>query len=111
MLGIDNVIISRTGYTGADGFELCLPAVHAPALWAALMSAGDVTPAGLRARDTLRLEMGMAPFGNDIDDSVTPFEANLAWLARRRAPRRWTPSRVRRVAGPCGSSRASLRCR
>ena len=87
--GIDNVIISRTGYTGEDGFELCLPNVHAPALWAALMSAGDVTPAGLGVRDTLRLEMGMAPYGNDIDDSVTPCEANLAWLVKVTAKERF----------------------
>ena len=80
--GVENVIISRTGYTGEDGFELYFPDVHAPAIWAALMSGGDVTPAGLGARDTLRLEMGMALYGNDIDDTVTPYEANLAWLVK-----------------------------
>ncbi len=87
--GIDDVIISRTGYTGEDGFELYFPDVHAPALWAALMSGGDVTPAGLGARDTLRLEMGMALYGNDIDDSVTPYEANLAWLVKLTAKERF----------------------
>jgi aminomethyltransferase len=80
--GIDNVIISRTGYTGEDGFELYFPDAHAAHVWSALMSGGDVTPAGLGARDTLRLEMGMALYGNDIDDSVTPYEANLAWLVK-----------------------------
>jgi aminomethyltransferase len=80
--GVDDVVISRTGYTGEDGFELYFPDAHAPAMWAALMSGGDVAPAGLGARDTLRLEMGMALYGNDIDDSVTPYEANLAWLVK-----------------------------
>jgi aminomethyltransferase len=80
--GVEDVVISRTGYTGEDGFELYFPDAHAPAMWAALMSGGDVTPAGLGARDTLRLEMGMALYGNDIDDTVTPYEANLAWLVK-----------------------------
>ncbi len=80
--GVEDVIISRTGYTGEDGFELYFPDAHAKDIWAALMSAGDVTPAGLGARDTLRLEMGMALYGNDIDDTVTPDEANLAWLVK-----------------------------
>ena len=87
--GIDNVIVSRTGYTGEDGFELYFPDVQAPAMWAALMSGGDVTPAGLGARDTLRLEMGMALYGNDIDDTVTPYEANLAWLVKLTAKERF----------------------
>jgi aminomethyltransferase len=87
--GVDNVIISRTGYTGEDGFELYFPEVHAPAVWAALMAGGDVTPAGLGARDTLRLEMGMALYGNDIDDTVTPYEANLAWLVKLTAKDRF----------------------
>jgi aminomethyltransferase len=75
-------IISRTGYTGEDGFELYVPAGDAPRLWEALLATGQVTPAGLGARDTLRLEMGMALYGNDIDDTVTPYEANLAWLVK-----------------------------
>src|SRR6476646_2616971 len=76
------MIISRTGYTGEDGFELYHDVKYSTRLWDALMAAGDVTPAGLGARDTLRLEMGMALYGNDIDDSVTPLEANLAWLVK-----------------------------
>lgn len=87
--GIDGVIISRTGYTGEDGFELYFPDAHATAMWDALMSGGDVTPAGLGARDTLRLEMGMALYGNDIDDTVTPYEANLAWLVKLNAKDRF----------------------
>ena len=76
------MIISRTGYTGEDGFELYHDIKYSTELWDALMAAGDVTPAGLGARDTLRLEMGMALYGNDIDDTVTPLEANLAWLVK-----------------------------
>ncbi|HMA24089.1 MAG TPA: glycine cleavage system aminomethyltransferase GcvT [Gemmatimonadaceae bacterium] len=76
------MIISRTGYTGEDGFELYHDVRYSTRLWDALMGAGDVTPAGLGARDTLRLEMGMALYGNDIDDTVTPLEANLAWLVK-----------------------------
>jgi aminomethyltransferase len=75
-------IISRTGYTGEDGFELYLANEEAVPIWQALMGTGRVTPAGLGARDTLRLEMGMALYGNDIDDTVTPLEANLAWLVK-----------------------------
>jgi aminomethyltransferase len=76
------MIISRTGYTGEDGFELYHNVKYSDKLWDALMAAGDVTPAGLGCRDTLRLEMGMALYGNDIDDTVTPLEANLAWLVK-----------------------------
>jgi aminomethyltransferase len=76
------MIISRTGYTGEDGFELYHDVKYADKLWDALMAAGDVMPGGLGARDTLRLEMGMALYGNDIDDTVTPLEANLAWLVK-----------------------------
>jgi aminomethyltransferase len=79
--GMDT-IISRTGYTGEDGFELYFDPKHATAMWNALMAGGEVTPAGLGARDTLRLEMGMALYGNDIDDTTTPLEANLGWLVK-----------------------------
>ena len=75
-------VISRTGYTGEDGFEMYFDASHASTVWDALMATGDVTPVGLGCRDTLRLEMGMALYGNDIDDTVTPLEANLGWLVK-----------------------------
>lgn len=75
-------IISRTGYTGEDGFELYIANASAAPIWNALMATDQVTPAGLGARDSLRLEMGMALYGNDIDDTVTPLEANLAWLVK-----------------------------
>ena len=79
---IPNIIVSRTGYTGEDGFELYFPNEHAVKIWNALLATGQVTPAGLGARDTLRLEMGMALYGNDIDDTTTPLEANLGWLVK-----------------------------
>lgn len=80
--GVPGVIVSRTGYTGEDGFELYFPNPHAEKIWNALTKSGQVTPAGLGARDTLRLEMGMALYGNDLDDTVTPLEANLGWLVK-----------------------------
>jgi len=75
-------IISRTGYTGEDGFELYAPNDSAVPLWNAIANTGRVEPCGLGARDTLRLEMGMALYGNDIDDTTTPLEAGLSWLVK-----------------------------
>ena len=72
------LFVARTGYTGEDGFEIIVPQEHALALWEALQAAG-VTPAGLGARDTLRLEAGMNLYGQDMDENVTPWEANLGW--------------------------------
>jgi len=71
-------LVSRTGYTGEDGFEIALPAAEAPALWNALRAAG-VAPCGLGARDTLRLEAAMNLYGNDMTESTTPLESALAW--------------------------------
>jgi glycine cleavage system T protein (aminomethyltransferase) len=73
--------ISRTGYTGEDGFELYTRAGDTRAVWDALAARG-ARPIGLGARDTLRLEMGYALYGNDIDDSVTPLEAGLGWVTK-----------------------------
>ena len=80
--GVEKVYISRTGYTGEDGFELYFPGEHAKKIWNALTASGEVTPAGLGARDSLRLEMGMALYGNDLDDTTTPLEASLGWLVK-----------------------------
>ncbi|WP_419950808.1 glycine cleavage system aminomethyltransferase GcvT [Candidatus Palauibacter sp.] len=73
--------ISRTGYTGELGFELYLPSDRAVRVWRALLAAGAV-PVGLGARDSLRLEMGYALYGNDIDDETTALEAGLGWLVK-----------------------------
>lgn len=71
-------MVARTGYTGEDGFEIGVPATQAEALWNALLAAG-VKPAGLGARDTLRLEAGMNLYGQDMDETVNPLDAGLAW--------------------------------
>ena len=72
------LFLARTGYTGEDGFEVVVPVDRAVALWNALLDAG-VKPAGLGARDTLRLEAGMNLYGQDMDETVTPYEAALGW--------------------------------
>jgi aminomethyltransferase len=80
-----DAVISRTGYTGEDGFELYLPAERTAQVWQALLEAGNadgVLPAGLGARDSLRLEMGYALYGNDMDERRTPLEAGLAWITK-----------------------------
>ena len=74
----DGLFVARTGYTGEDGFEIMVPEDQAVAFWQRLAEAG-VRPCGLGARDTLRLEAGMALYGQDMDESVTPYEAGLAW--------------------------------
>jgi aminomethyltransferase len=79
---IGELFVARTGYTGEDGFEVALPAGQARALWDALVQAG-VSPCGLGARDTLRLEAGMNLYGQDMDESVTPDECGLAWTVAR----------------------------
>ena len=72
------LFVARTGYTGEEGFEIIVPDTRAVQWWKALAEAG-VTPAGLGARDTLRLEAGMNLYGQDMDEDVTPWEANLGW--------------------------------
>ena len=85
MAGIDDVIISATGYTGAGGFELYVDNAHVKSLWDAIFKAGasyNIQPVGLGARDTLRLEMGYCLYGNDIDDTTSPIEAGLGWVTK-----------------------------
>jgi len=74
----ESLFVARTGYTGEDGFEIVLPSGEAVQFWNALAQAG-VVPAGLGARDTLRLEAGMNLYGQDMDETTTPWEAALAW--------------------------------
>lgn len=83
--GISNVLISATGYTGAGGFELYANTADTGALWDAIFEAGrnsGIQPAGLGARDTLRLEMGYCLYGNDINDETSPLEAGLGWITK-----------------------------
>lgn len=83
--GIDNVIISNTGYTGAGGFELYFYSNEGNDIWDRIMEAGwefGIQPAGLASRDTLRLEMGFCLYGNDINDSTSALEAGLGWITK-----------------------------
>lgn len=75
-------MVSRTGYTGEDGFELYCPEEDAVRLWDALVEAGGVEPAGLGARDTLRLEKGFSLYGHETDETTTPPEARLGWVTK-----------------------------
>ena len=83
--GVENVVISNTGYTGAGGFEIYFDNEHAEKIWNAIFEAGKefgIKPIGLGARDTLRLEMGFCLYGNDIDDTTSPIEAGLGWITK-----------------------------
>ncbi|GGH10592.1 glycine cleavage system aminomethyltransferase GcvT [Mucilaginibacter phyllosphaerae] len=83
--GIENVIVSATGYTGAGGFEIYFDNEHAEFIWNEVFKAGEpfgIKPIGLAARDTLRLEMGFCLYGNDIDDTTSPLEAGLGWVTK-----------------------------
>jgi len=77
-------LVSRCGYTGEDGFEISVSHDDAVGLTKLLLSKGAVKPAGLGARDTLRLEAGLCLYGNDIEENITPVEANLTWLIGKR---------------------------
>ena len=83
--GIEHVIISATGYTGSGGFEIYCKNSEVKQVWDKVMEAGadfGIKPIGLAARDTLRLEMGYCLYGNDIDDTTSPFEAGLGWITK-----------------------------
>ncbi|EFK59981.1 glycine cleavage system aminomethyltransferase GcvT [Sphingobacterium spiritivorum] len=83
--GVDNVLVSATGYTGAGGFEIYVANEDAQKVWDAIFEAGaayGIKPIGLGARDTLRLEMGFCLYGNDIDDNTSPLAAGLGWVTK-----------------------------
>lgn len=83
--GVDNVIVSATGYTGAGGFEIYFKNEHAETIWEKVFESGEkfgIKPIGLAARDTLRLEMGFCLYGNDIDETTSPLEAGLGWITK-----------------------------
>lgn len=83
--GVENVVVSATGYTGAGGFEIYVENNNARKVWDAIFEAGKsagIKPIGLGARDTLRLEMGFCLYGNDIDDTTSPIEAGLGWITK-----------------------------
>ncbi|MEY8781077.1 glycine cleavage system aminomethyltransferase GcvT [Allomuricauda sp. XS_ASV26] len=83
--GVEHVIISATGYTGSGGFEIYCKNSEVKQVWDKVLEAGadfGIKPIGLAARDTLRLEMGYCLYGNDIDDTTSPFEAGLGWITK-----------------------------
>jgi aminomethyltransferase len=83
--GVENILISNTGYTGSGGFEIYFDNEVADKMWDAIFKAGEefgIKPIGLGARDTLRLEMGFCLYGNDIDDTTSPIEAGLGWVTK-----------------------------
>ena len=83
--GVENIIISATGYTGSGGFEIYCKNNEAKQIWKEIFNAGnnfDIKPIGLAARDTLRLEMGYCLYGNDISDTTSPIEAGLGWITK-----------------------------
>jgi aminomethyltransferase len=82
-------LVSRSGYTGEDGFEISVPADDAEALARKLLAAPEVAPAGLGARDSLRLEAGLCLYGNDLDEVTTPVEAGLTWVIGKRRKMAW----------------------
>ena len=87
--GVENVVVSTTGYTGAGGFEIYFPNEAANDMWDKIFAAGEaqgIQPIGLGARDTLRLEMGFCLYGNDINDTTSPLEAGLGWITKFSVP-------------------------
>jgi aminomethyltransferase len=83
--GVENVLVSATGYTGAGGFEVYFDREHSEHIWNAIFEAGaeyDIAPIGLGARDTLRLEKGFCLYGNEITDETSPLEAGLGWITK-----------------------------
>jgi aminomethyltransferase len=91
-------MIARTGYTGEDGFEVVLPATDVVDFWQKLVAAG-ARPAGLGARDTLRLEAGMNLYGQDMDEQVSPLDAGLAWTVEMKTPRNFVGRRALEARG------------
>lgn len=109
MLGSAPVLISRSGYTGEDGFEISVCATQAEYVARLLLSAPEVAPAGLGARDLLRLEAGLCLYGQDIDETVTPAEAGLMWaIGKRRRAVRDFPAADRILASAVALSRARV---
>ncbi|MEP6465151.1 MAG: glycine cleavage system aminomethyltransferase GcvT [Parafilimonas sp.] len=97
--GVDNVLISATGYTGSGGIEIYFEDKNddAEKIWEAIFDAGksfNIRPIGLGARDTLRLEMGYCLYGNDIDDSTSPLEAGLGWITKLNKPSSFTAKEI-----------------
>ncbi|WP_337173053.1 glycine cleavage system aminomethyltransferase GcvT [Paludisphaera sp.] len=109
--GVD-ALVSRTGYTGEDGFEVIVPAANAEAVWAALMESGapfGVAPIGLGARDTLRFEAGMPLYGHELTDTIDPFAAGVGWAVKLDKGDFVGAEALRQQAKNPGSKRVGLR--
>lgn len=104
-----SVLVSRSGYTGEDGFELSVAAENAIALAEALLADPDVAPAGLGARDSLRLEAGLCLYGNDIDETTSPVEAGLVWTIGKRRRITWDFPGAERIRRELDEGPARLR--
>jgi len=104
---LGDLLIARTGYTGEDGLEVTVPASRAAAMWDALTNAG-VRPCGLGARDTLRLEAGMNLYGQDMDESVSPLDAGLAWTVDLRDAERNFIGKAALIAKPASMTTIGL---
>jgi aminomethyltransferase len=106
-------VVTRSGYTGEDGFELSMEAANAVAVAEALLGEPEVAPIGLGARDTLRLEAGLCLYGHDIDETTNPVEAGLAWtIARRRRAEGGFPGAatiLRQLTGGASRKRVGIR--
>jgi aminomethyltransferase len=102
-------IVSRSGYTGEDGVEISVPAEAAERFARALLALPGVAPAGLGARDSLRLEAGLCLYGNDIDETTSPVEANLVWSIGKRRRTAWDFRGADRVRGELDGGAARLR--
>ncbi|HEY8278233.1 MAG TPA: glycine cleavage system aminomethyltransferase GcvT, partial [Bdellovibrionota bacterium] len=103
------VILSRTGYTGEDGFEIYAPAAHGPTLWKKIMETGaplGLIPAGLGARDTLRTEMKFPLYGHEIDKATNPLEAGLGWVVKLDKPADFTGKAALQKIKAAGTTRS-----
>jgi aminomethyltransferase len=88
-IGATDCMVSRSGYTGEDGFEISVPAAQAEALANTFIQQPEVVPIGLGARDSLRLEAGLCLYGNDLDELTSPIEAGLTWVIGKRRKANW----------------------
>jgi len=104
----DGYFIARTGYTGEDGYEIMVPTDQAAKFWRKLLDVG-VKPCGLGARDTLRLEAGMNLYGNDMDENVSPLEANMAWTIAWQPEQRGYPRSHKNINRGCWRRRNNQR--
>ena len=108
-IGTTGALISRSGYTGEDGFEISVPAKSVLALWQSLLQSGDVRPCGLGARDSLRLEAGLCLYGHELDETTSPVEAGLAWSIQFRRRKEGGFPGARRIQDELASGPARLR--